>query len=413
MIRQFVQKLKNDPQRSATAIAFIVVIVVMMAFMISQAGGILEDALDTYHDEVMPGTPVSERLEGAIDAVEKQVDDRVAFKDAFNELFGTAHAFMNKKTIRDYNYGSLYKTKYGQITYKVKRKNMTEYIRNISELAGRIEGAGIPFVYVTAPFKLPADEQQLPPSYVDYSNLNNDIFIEKITERGIKSFDLRPLMRESGLSQNELFFNTDHHWTIPAAFYATGRLEEYLNETFGFGIDEKYRDPANYTFTTYEKSYIGSMGRRVGRVYGGVDDFTLVTPDFETNITLSETDYGATTVYEGSFEDSVLKLEEYIEPKELTTNRYAVYHGDNTVLVFKNNLVDNGKKILMIKDSFGIPVYSFLSLGVSEVCAIDMRLFEEDAASFAIEYDPDVVLVFYNSDSLSRDMFRFKEKDLY
>ena len=111
-------------------------------------------------------------------------------------------------------------------------------------------------------------------------------------------------------------------------------------------------------------------------------------------------------VFRGSFEDAVLD-KAYLENKDITTNRYAVYHGDNRELIFTNNKVKGGK-VLIIKDSFGIPVYSFMSLGVHEVRALDLRLFNEDLLEYAKQYKPDIVIVMYNVDCFKDEMFDFK-----
>ena len=80
--------------------------------------------------------------------------------------------------------------------------------------------------------------------------------------------------------------------------------------------------------------------------------------------------------------------------------RWPTLLGDRTMLSsLLNNLVDNDNSVLIIKDSFGLPVYSFLSLGIHEVRAIDMRIFEKNVLEYAAEYHPDVVILMYNCDS--------------
>jgi hypothetical protein len=156
----------------------------------------------------------------------------------------------------------------------------------------------------------------------------------------------------------------------------------------------------------YKNSYLGSMGRRTGRFYSGLDDFTLITPNFKTNYTLYQYDYGAETIFEGSFEDAIL-VKDYIKEKApVDNNMYAVYHGDNTELIFKNTLEDDGS-VMLIKDSFGLPVYCFLSLGVEELRALDLRLFKESVVEYAKENKPEVVIVLYNGDSFNEEMFTF------
>jgi len=64
----------------------------------------------------------------------------------------------------------------------------------------------------------------------------------------------------------------------------------------------------------------------------------------------------------------------------------------------------------MIKDSFGLPIYCFLSTGVQEVRALDVRLFKESIAEYAKANQPDVVIILYNADCFGGTMFDFNAK---
>jgi len=149
------------------------------------------------------------------------------------------------------------------------------------------------------------------------------------------------------------------------------------------------------------------MGRRVGKTYSGIDDFSLITPKFDTSYTVYERDYGGEKIFEGTFEEAVLNNSYMDKDASLDTNRYAVYHGDNAELEFNNHLEDKGK-ILMVKDSFGLPIYSFLSLAVKEVRALDVRLYKGSVSEYAKEHRPDVVIILYNADCFGGNMFDFQ-----
>jgi len=249
-------------------------------------------------------------------------------------------------------------------------------------------------------------DKQLPANVKDHANDNADKFVAALNAASVKTYDLRDDFWQSDMTQNELFFDTDHHWSIQGAFYATGLIADYLNENYDMQIPESLYTKENFSFKTYENSYIGSMGRRVGRIYGGIDDFTLITPNFVTDYTVRHIEGEEPKEFSGTFAEAVLE-NEYITDPDPTTNRYAVYHGDYRELHFINHLAQGDKKILIIKDSFSLPVYSFLSLGIKEVRAIDMRLFDRNVAEYAAEYDPDLVILMYNADSFAYPMFDF------
>jgi len=405
-IQQLKTAFQTNAKQKLTAVIFVLItfsVLIGMFFYVPEIG---EEFLTTYRTNVLPGTPVFERLEGAIDAMDTSINAGVPGRPAYIELFGLAQLTMNKKIVPDPNYGALYKTPYGQIAYAVEERWLGFHLDHVYDLVNALKAEQIPFLYIQAPFKLPDAHSQVPLTITDYTNNNADRFLEGLRVAGVSRFDLRPPLAASGMSQNELFYDTDHHWTIDAAFFSTGQIAKKLNADYGFHIDDFYYDINNYNRTTYRDFYIGSLGRRVGRIYGGIDDFSLITPNFETYFSLTQ---DGRDLPSGSFEDAILVKEYLDERAPLDTNRYAVYHGDNAELVFTNHFVEEGK-VLLIKDSFGIPVYSFLALGVHEVRAIDVRLFPEDVAAYAAKYKPDIVILMYNADCFSNQMFNFTEK---
>lgn len=412
-MRRVFERLKISTKETQIAIVTLVVLFAVFFTILVNAGTLWPEFITNYRLDVPQGTPIIERVSEAIDDFEDVVNDGFPARWEFIEYYGLAQKAMNKKIMPDPNYGRLYKTNAGQITYAVKAKSVNLAVRKTIVLADELEAMQIPFLYVQAPFKQPSNNaegfvplQELPINTNDYANKNADTFLEGLQGEGINTYDMRPEFWQSGMSQNQLFFNTDHHWTIQGAFYGTGLLEKHLNENYGFSIDEKYRNVENYDFKTFKDFYIGSMGRRVGKLYGGLDDFTLITPKFATDYTLLEREGISEVAFEGNFEDAILNKTFLDTKADLTTNRYAAYHGDNSELVFENHLQDKGR-ILLIKDSFGIPVYSFLSLGVKEVRAIDVRLFEKDLTEYIKEVNPDLVIMMYNADSFGREMFIF------
>lgn len=398
---------KNKPPREKLSAIFFLSFIGML-LVVLLVSGFPRTFLTTYRNTVPPGTPVLERVEGAIDIFETQILEYVPAHGFFIELYGVSQKVIGKRTLPDPNYSYLFLTESGQITYQIPERDLTVEADKVIALQSALEREGLPFIWVLAPFRL-LDETKVRPITFDYGDENADSFIGQLASHGISTLDLRSPFRSylnEGFTQQDLFFNTDHHWTIPAALKATGLIASTLNEQQGFSIDPKMYSEENYTFETQKDSFIGSMGRRVGLVYGGKDDFTLVLPKFPTDIELWETDYGVTTEVRGSFEESVI-VKENLEDPELTANRYAAYHGDNEELVFINHNVEDGK-ILIIKDSFGVPVYSFLSLGVHEVRAVDPRLYKGSILEYAKDYQPEVVIFLYNVDSLNPKMFQWE-----
>ncbi|MDD3169413.1 MAG: hypothetical protein PHC91_08145 [Eubacteriales bacterium] len=400
---------KTHKTEKITAIAFLVIIFGMLWGLLFTEHNVRDDFLEDYRTTILPGTPLIERVAGAIDSLEKTIDNDTYKREEYIDFYGRVQKLLGKRIIVDIGYGELYKTKYGQIAYAVPRQDVSEELENIFQLKEELDKLNIPLLYIQAPFKLPAHEQQLPEHLKDHANENADRFLNGLDAAGIDYFDLRENYWSGEMNQNQLFFNTDHHWTINGAFSSYAEIAEILNTEYGFHIDKKYTDLNNFNQKVFREYYLGSMGRRVGESYGGTDDFTLITPKFDTSYTVYEREYGAEKVFEGDFRKAVLTnsyLEEGTPPE---TNRYAVYHGDNAELQFVNHNVRGGR-LLMLKDSFGLPVYSFLSTGLHEVRALDVRLFQDSVSEYAEEHRPDLVIILYNADCFGSNMFNFKGK---
>lgn len=391
-----------------TAGLFIVITIWLMVGMFTyQENKPFQDFLTEYRNTVVAGTPVMDRMKGAIKAADTIMIRDTYHREDFNEIFGTVQNVLGKKILQDPGYGEIYKTSDDQIIFCVKEKNVEPAVNSMVTLKNELDKLEIPLLYVQAPFKVSEVEQTLPVNIKDYADRNADSFLAGLKKNNINYLDLRPLLRDGSKTQKELFFDTDHHWRIETAFDATWHLGRYLNQEYGFQIDEKYMNLSAYKVKTTKDFFQGTMGRRVGVVYGGIDDFTFISPNFLTNLTVEQHDVNMNTVSSGAFEDTMIVKSNLDEKSPVDTNRYAVYRGDNAELVFKNNL-QYYNSVLLIKDSFGLPVYSFLAPVIKETRALDMRYYTKSVVDYAKKNKPDVVIILYNADSFNEEMFDFK-----
>ena len=200
-----------------------------------------------------------------------------------------------------------------------------------------------------------------------------------------------------------MFFKTDHHWTNEAGFWAYTELANHLKNNYGFEIEQSHLDTSNYTKRTYENVFLGSLGKRTGSTYSGVDDISFFIPKFETsfeyycqyrNLTRS-----------GTFEDALLFEKGTITSDIFNNFCYAAsLGGDFDYLKITNNLNSDGKKVLLIKDSFANPVATHLSLDVSVLEIVDLRMLATESNKTAKdcieESNPDIVIILYSSQQL-------------
>lgn len=268
------------------------------------------------------------------------------------------------------------------------------------------------FLFVLAPTQYYGHAEYLPTGYTDYANLNGDLLTQLLEDKGVPVLDLREKMREQSITYTDAFFVTDHHWKPQTAFWAYTELMTKLWE-LGF-IDElapELIDSENYRFEVYEKCYLGSSGRRTGQYFAGVDDFCLIVPKFDTEIsvTVSSRNVEKNGRYEDvshskSYEEFVQLLE---NPDYFNTDPYAAYGYGNTAMTnWRNENAPADQRFLLIGDSMANIPFSLLPLGISSCDELDMRSYSDDFTSYYNEYDPDTVIIFVNVGGiLSKDAY--------
>ena len=195
------------------------------------------------------------------------------------------------------------------------------------------------------------------------------------------------------------YYKTDHHWTIESSFWAFQELATYMDLWWGLTPDPACLDLDNYTIDTYENLSLGSKGKRTGRYYAGMDDFSVIYPSFETNMSLSIPDEG---IYRsGSFYDTIFVKDLLRDDDPFYLIPYDSYIGGVFPLVIHENPEAKADyTVLMIKDSFASPVEAFLSSCYTEVHCLDMRKYTGKVGDYVEEIKPDAVICFYNAQNV-------------
>lgn len=320
-------------------------------------------------------------------------NEQIYGKDEFVDVYGLAQRILFKNYLEDSNDPTrdVVKLKNGMLTFLQKKEDMVTRANHIAELQKNISEEGIPFIYIQAPYKI-RDNAELPKGLIDYANENANVLLKTLNEQQVETMDLREYFKEMPIQEE--YFITDHHWKIKTAFEAVNYISEILNNEYNFNTDNFYTDINHYHITTQENAYLGSIGKRNGKFYGGLDDFEYIVPNFETQLSVNKSG----DVKNGSFEDTIIVKD--LLSDDILLNKYACYFGgDFPEIIIQNETSTSNKKILIIQDSYGLPFSSFLSLRVKELRTIDLRHFEGKEIEYIKEYKPDIVLMIYNPSS--------------
>jgi hypothetical protein len=269
----------------------------------------------------------------------------------------------------------------------------------LAELYGFLQGLRINFLYVQAPYKIAPDDAIS--GVRDFSNRNADDLLHTLSQRGVPYLDLRENIREEGLDHHDLFYKTDHHWKAETGVWASGILVNYLNKNHGFNFNPLLVNPVEYNYTLYKDWFLGSYGKKVTLTYAAAEDFVLLTPKFDTDFSLAipELNLDVRGNYDILIDRSQIDIKDYYG-----SSPYEAYMYSNRQLItVHNNLIQGGKKLLLLKDSFAEVVSPFLSAGIEELHILDLRNFNGSLKSYIEKNRPDIVIVLYNPSVLDNE----------
>ena len=287
------------------------------------------------------------------------------------------------------------KMNYGYKTFcEEPNEQLTDNLaKAVDELDDYLASMDIPLYFVMAPVKEDLKGELLPESFHNYQNDTGDYLLTSLTESGIKTLDLRPYITPNAEQSGVFFYNTDHHWNGDGALFGFRIMMDYLRTEFDLQLDTSYTEETLWERNVLEKSFLGTHGKRVGKLYNGTDDLIWYEPKFDTEMSLSIPDY--TEFYHGAFSEVNIR-EEYREKKDFYAfTPYVIYiGGDYPSVQHRNVSAPNKKKVLFIKDSFGLAIQSFLSTEFSEVDVIDPRYFTDAMIAEYCEWErPDLVVM--------------------
>ncbi len=322
-------------------------------------------------------------------------DTLMDIDSAKNNLLNTAIIIKDDSTIAKTESGTL-----TEVFPYVPDETIETAVSNIEALYATAIKNDADFLYVGVAQK--SYGLELPSNVSDYSKVNYDRFINSLSNKNIPTLNLTDELNKSGKWSEDLFFITDHHWKPNVGFWATEKICSTLSVNYGFVYDDYYTNPENYETTTYENWFLGSYGKKTGRFFvNGAEDIDIILPKFDTKFTSAQPFKNETK--QGTFYE-VLMESDFIETKDpYHLNAYATYTGgDFQYQIVKNELNPNGKKILVLRDSFACVVTPYLAMNTSELHIFDMRDFTKvsedriDVHEYIEKEKPDYVILLYS-----------------
>ena len=281
----------------------------------------------------------------------------------------------------------------GYFSSLIKQRNVEECSKKLINFNKYLKNLNIDLLYIQAPYKI-SKAQSISSIYKDYSNENMDNLLRKINGE-VNYIDLRENIEKNGLNHLKLFYKTDHHWLPETGLWATGEISQYLNDNYNMNLEIANIAVDNYNIKKYPNMFLGSDGKFVSLKNAKPEDFTLITPKFDTKLHVKILDKGIDKI--DSYENTLIDWENIQYKNYYKISQYSAYaYGDRPLIEIHNEFVSNNKKILLIKDSFCEVVAPFLSLENEYLSIIDLRHFEGSLKTYINQFNPNIVIVMYN-----------------
>ncbi|MGN0587024.1 MAG: DHHW family protein [Oscillospiraceae bacterium] len=220
-------------------------------------------------------------------------------------------------------------------------------------------------------------------------NLDQKSFIDYVYG-GLDS-SIMPIDVYSELSANTseyIFYRTDHHWTSYGAYLAYKAAGAKMGYTA-----LQYSD---YSIEHASSEFKGTFYSKV--LYDGIKDDTIdyYFPVDGYDVTSVEVtrEYGKEPqVYDSMY------MREYLDVKD----KYSSFLGENSPIVKITSENPDGKRLLIIKDSYAHCYAPFLTQNYSEITLLDLRYIKISYKKVVDMSEYDRVLFLYNASSFSTD----------
>ena len=274
---------------------------------------------------------------------------------------------------------------------------------SLQEFFGFLDEKGIDHLYLNMGSKTSPVDRQMPITNMECTNENGDRFQTALETRGIEYVDMRDELLQSGRDWYGSFYIADNHWTTDTQLWLAGDIAGILNKDYGYNFDLSTFDKTNYNSEVHPTYWLGSQGRAVTAKRAPLDDFEIITPKFETSLTVTVPSRGEDIT--GPYADSYFNRELFDDIASYTDDDHlnkpdaysCIRIGNERLAHVHNNLPtgNEGKKILFLYDSYSHYIASYLALGIEDVDIIHLPNTDESVRKYIEETKPDMVLVMY------------------
>ncbi|MDO4283338.1 MAG: DHHW family protein [Clostridia bacterium] len=223
-------------------------------------------------------------------------------------------------------------------------------------------------------------KDKLPPFASSY---NEEEYLKQIAKSLPENvwFDTAKILQ--GHNNEELYYRTDHHWKTLSAFYV---YQEWAKMQ-GYNVPEI----TDYEIKTVTSNFEGTIQSKLG-IKTTTDTMELFLPKEKIGY----------TIYNEISKETSNSLYDY--SKLDTKDKYAIYFSGNQPFIRINTEVGNGRKILVIKDSYANCFVPFMIGEFQEIDVVDIRYTNQKLSELMKAEEYTDLLVLYNTSGFAEDI---------
>lgn len=290
------------------------------------------------------------------------------------------------------------------------QKNLITSAKNLNNLGAFLEKKNTTLYFFPMLSKVNALGTMLP-SYIPEGRYeaNKQYLFSKLDPNLVHFHDTTKtvLSKYNEKQIQEMYFKTDHHWTMKGAFLGYQMMMQKISKDFP--IPKDYQQ-SQYSFSCKKDWLIlGSYNRRLNKLI----DYSTEYPCYNTPKNYSFKDY---IIYRGPIKNkTLLPLKKYYKTgfkgreKALDYSyAYALNYGE---LNFINPKSNNNLKMLLIKDSYANPIIPMIAHHFKQTTVVDPRYSLTQTTYDLLKKESfDLVVILYNDSNLTGDMFDFNKR---
>ncbi len=269
--------------------------------------------------------------------------------------------------------------------YSFNQKIADKYAYTLNTFSSKVQG-GVNVYDLIVPtsidITMPDNERV---KYNSSSQADAIRYIFSCMSNSVKSVNVYNTLREHRTEY--IYFRTDHHWTANGAYYAYRKLCNVMN----IEPTDLSSDYTQYKFEGFKGSFYSDTNKNAS-LGNNPDTVFAFDPNAVTTLTY-HTKSGKTQEWD------VIRDVNGWNP----TTLYSTFiGGDNPYTYITNETVQNGRKCVVVKESFGNALVPFIVSHYSEVHVIDYRYWNGALSDFIASKGIDDV-VFVNNISATRN----------